>query len=1547
MLADLARLQADMDKANAVVGSAMDSIKRNVGIAVQALGTFGAVTTLAGFGALIEKTIQATAELYTLSQRTGVAVEALSALRGVAKLSGTNMDDVATAMQKLSKNMVDAQGGTGKAADTFKALGVSVVDGNGKLKTADQVMLDVAKSMQKFEAGAGLTTAAINIFGKAGANLAPLLFELAEKGALNGKVTTEQAKAAHDFERAQIQLQMAVQGVAKSIAMELVPIIVKMGQLMEPTIKLAAAWFAGFVVLPTVLAAGSAAFTAFAVSVYEGTTAMGAFTGAMAATIATTQAAIVQFGLLKSAMAFLLAAYAGWEFGTWLRNNFMEAQLAGIAFVAGSLQGWEAIKYGAEVAWVAISSAWNAQINVMRGMWALFLEGVGNGLAAMGMDESSAKVMGWAGSMRQAIKDTGTFSDRMATLNAEHEAAKKSITDITDDMADFAIESFKASGAISEQKKQLGGLGDAAVAAKDKQLEAMQALIKATQDRISVLNAQSESLTPLTEGEKKYAELMNTTTAGYSRAALAARTHELALLQLEITMEKTAAARAADQAAITKYLGATQSNIEKLREEAEVQNLNSIALQKITALRQIEKAATDAIFKTRVDELGVVHETMAVTPRMMDIILDKVAADKEETAALLDKINAQKMSVDLAQKVSQLRIDSKVYIDSAAKELAMLDQEAAKQKLIISSLKEESAERAQAQAAFDEWYQASQDKISADKFNAVWQSVDQTAHQTFVDIFNGGQDAFTKLRDTLKSTLLDLLYQMTVKKWVFEIFADVTGAGTAGGAAISAMGGGGAMSTAGSMSSLYNTGSNLYSIYNRVGQFGANALNTIGSGYNALTGGAASNVIGSSAASNLAVTSGGTQVGGSAGLGSGTVLGGGSATAPSAGFMGVPVIGWIMAGMAASGNAYDMGFRGNSDAHGTTNPINWGLNAEDRLIGQPLGLDPKTSAILSGSSLGSLASYAVFGGQTLTDAGGGIQGTLSTTGVNAQQRTDTKEDHRGFLGTGAYTTLNSSYSALDQGTTDVLNGGVTAATAAIKTYASAIGLSADAVTGFTKDVYIDLTGLDSDGIKKKIADTFTSFGDDMVTSAYGSAISALAHSGETSSATLTRLANDLTTVNADLKTLGLSMLPLSVDSAAAAAGLADAAGGLDKLQASVDFYYTHFYSAAEQNANATAHLNDQFTALGVSMPLTRQGFRDLVNSIDITTPAGQHLETQLLALAPAFDTVATAAEQANQKFQQSYASAIKDFGTPQQQHDYTVSQIQSGLQAGGITLSADQISHASRADAVALFNSYAGNQRAQQAILDSASAFASLTPAMNAATIAMGGVGSGSSGGGISGGVIGAADALANAFQSLTDNIFKEVARIRGLVAGPGIEGYNLAQTRFTIATAQARAGDQTAAAALPGLSQALLELAANNAHTLTELKLIQGRTANSLQTTGTMLASQYGLKVPSFDVGTNYVPHDMLAMVHEGEEITPKAYNPAAGGRASSGHGDDMAATLEEVSSLLGDVLTALGGISQSNDKIKKVLVNVTRNGEGMIINDDSLSTGIVIGAS
>ena len=106
-----------------------------------------------------------------------------------------------------------------------------------------------------------------------------------------------------------------------------------------------------------------------------------------------------------------------------------------------------------------------------------------------------------------------------------------------------------------------------------------------------------------------------------------------------------------------------------------------------------------------------------------------------------------------------------------------------------------------------------------DDFQNVWNSIDRTAQQTFTNIFEGGQDAFTKLRDTLKATLLDLLYQMTVRKWVFNLAANVTGA------------------SAGAVGSVANS-SGLNSIGGLLGNFsGMSTANTMGSMFANATGG--------------------------------------------------------------------------------------------------------------------------------------------------------------------------------------------------------------------------------------------------------------------------------------------------------------------------------------------------------------------------------------------------------------------------------------------------------------------------------------------------------------------------------------------------------------------------------------------------------------------------------------------------------------------------------------------------------------------------------------
>lgn len=158
-----------------------------------------------------------------------------------------------------------------------------------------------------------------------------------------------------------------------------------------------------------------------------------------------------------------------------------------------------------------------------------------------------------------------------------------------------------------------------------------------------------------------------------------------------------------------------------------------------------------------------------------------------------------------------------------------------------------------------------------------------------------------------------------------------------------------------------------------------------------------------------------------------------------------------------------------------------------------------------------------------------------------------------------------------------------------------------------------------------------------------------------------------------------------------------------------------------------------------------------------------------------------------------------------------------------------------------------------------------------------------------------AAEQIRNAWQSVTDSIFDEVKRIRGLISGDSSQSFVNAQAQFAITSAQARAGDQEAAKLLPGLSQTLLTLAEAQATSLFELQRIRAQTAASLEGTAGTLSGLFGLAIPKLATGTNHVDQDMLAILHKGEAVVPAAYNPATGGGGNSEVVAELRALREE----------------------------------------------------
>ncbi len=185
-------------------------------------------------------------------------------------------------------------------------------------------------------------------------------------------------------------------------------------------------------------------------------------------------------------------------------------------------------------------------------------------------------------------------------------------------------------------------------------------------------------------------------------------------------------------------------------------------------------------------------------------------------------------------------------------------------------------------------------------------------------------------------------------------------------------------------------------------------------------------------------------------------------------------------------------------------------------------------------------------------------------------------------------------------------------------------------------------------------------------------------------------------------------------------------------------------------------------------------------------------------------------------------------------------------------------------------------------------------------------------GGGGGGGAGSEADKLAESLKKLGETVEDEIKRLAGLMndADPQKERAALL-AEFAVQTAKAKTGDQEAMGTLTGLSKSIEQATKLTAASAFDLSATRGWLASSLE--GTLKA--LNLEVPKFDVGTNYVPRTTLAMVHDGEAIVPKAYNPWAGG------GQDQTALASEIRALREENRQQAGEIARLNLRMTRVL--------------------------
>ena len=182
------RIKADVQGENNIrrLGNSMQGLQGQVKNTALGFSNFkGAVVGLGaalagsaivgGLGAMVKSAINIGDELGKMSARTGVAQDALIGLRNAAALSDVENSKLQAGLTKLNVAMLDAADGNAATEAKFKRLGVSVKDAAGEVRPTAEVFKDLADRFADMPNGAEKAAAAVSIFGKAGAELIPML----------------------------------------------------------------------------------------------------------------------------------------------------------------------------------------------------------------------------------------------------------------------------------------------------------------------------------------------------------------------------------------------------------------------------------------------------------------------------------------------------------------------------------------------------------------------------------------------------------------------------------------------------------------------------------------------------------------------------------------------------------------------------------------------------------------------------------------------------------------------------------------------------------------------------------------------------------------------------------------------------------------------------------------------------------------------------------------------------------------------------------------------------------------------------------------------------------------------------------------------------------------------------------------------------------------------------------------------------------------------------------------------------------------------------
>lgn len=213
-----------------------------------ALAAFAAMGTAA---AVLDRQLQGIAGFQDLADKMGDTAQEVASLKLAFDLSGVSAEAAAAASVKLTSALAKTDDESKGVGAALKAIGLEM-DEFKRLTPVAQIDA-VAQALAGFEDGAGKTAVAVQLFGKSGADLIPMLNDLAETGGRQVTLTGEQIAAADEYSKATARLRSELQTLVAVTAADAAPVMTQMVQILRDINTYATSGANGFNILAATL----------------------------------------------------------------------------------------------------------------------------------------------------------------------------------------------------------------------------------------------------------------------------------------------------------------------------------------------------------------------------------------------------------------------------------------------------------------------------------------------------------------------------------------------------------------------------------------------------------------------------------------------------------------------------------------------------------------------------------------------------------------------------------------------------------------------------------------------------------------------------------------------------------------------------------------------------------------------------------------------------------------------------------------------------------------------------------------------------------------------------------------------------------------------------------------------------------------------------------------------------------------------------------------------------------------------------------------------